>query len=115
MVQAFPKAHNILDSNVIFLTEEGAPAILCSCTKSNVMYIVFNPTSEWACCSCSQANKGYICKHELKVFRMLRPHIEEGSIARLCGLLQVTVHSGVDKIFASNEYYAVLDISTSDS
>ena len=45
---------------------------------------------------------------------MLRPHVEKGSIARLCRSLQGTMHDGLEKIFASNEHYAVPDVLTSE-
>ena len=114
VVQAIFKARNIPDSNVALPIEEGAPAMLRSCTKPNVVYTVFNPTSEWVCCTYSQANRGYICKHKLKVFRMLRPHVQEGSIARLCGSLQGMVHGGVHKIFLSDDSDVVPTASTSE-
>ena len=114
VIQTLLKARNIPDSNVALRIEEGAPAMLCSCTKPNVVYTVFNPTSEWAFCTCSQANRGYICKHKLKVFRMLRPNVQEGSIARLCGSLQGTVHGGVHKIFSSDNPDAVPATPTSE-
>ena len=93
------KARNIPDRNVILPTEDGAPAIVRSCTKPHMLYTLFNPGSEWACCTCSQANRGYICKHKLKVLQMLKPDVEEGSIARLCGSPKGIVHGEVDKIF----------------
>ena len=94
------KACNIPDRNVTLSTEEGAPTIVRSCNKPHMLYTIFNLGSEWACCTCSQANRGYICKHKLKVLRMLKPDVEEGSIVRLYGLLKGIVHGGVDKIFA---------------
>ena len=45
---------------------------------------------------------------------MLRPHIQEGSIARLCGSLQGTVHGGLHKIFFSNEPDAIPVVPTSE-
>ena len=100
VVGALLKARNILDRNVTLPMQDGAPATVKSCSKPDMVYTVFNPSSEWACCTCSQANRGYICKHKLKVLWMLKPDVEEGSIARLCGFLKGTVHGGVDKIFA---------------
>ena len=67
VVGALLKARNIPDMNVTLSTEAGAPAIVRSCMKPHLLYTVFNPGSEWACCTCSQANRGYICKHKLKV------------------------------------------------
>ena len=75
------KACNIPDINVTLPTEDGALAIVRSWTKPHMLYTVFNPGSEWACCMCSQANKGYICKHKLKVLCMLKLDVKEGSIA----------------------------------
>ena len=100
VVGALMKARNILDINVNLPTEDGALAIVRSCTKPNMLYTVFKPRSKWACYMCSQTNREYICKHKLKVLRMLKPDVEEGSIARLCGSLKGTVHGGVDKFFA---------------
>ena len=97
VVGALMKACNIPDINVMLPTEDGAPTIVRSCTKPHMLYIVFNPGSEWACCTCSQANRGYICKHKLKVLRMLKPDVEEGSMAQLCGSLKGTFHGGWTK------------------
>ena len=91
---ALMKARNILDKNVTLPTEDGAPTNVRSCCKPYMLYTVFNPGSEWACCTCSQANRGYICKHKLKVLQMLKPNVEEGTIARLCGSLKGIVHGG---------------------
>ena len=100
VVGALLKACNIPDIHVTLAIHDGAPATVKSCTKVDVLYTVFNPGSEWACCTCSQANRGYICKHKLKVLRMMKPDLEEGSIARLCGSLKGTVHDGEEKVFS---------------
>ena len=93
-------------------TKDGAPTIVKSCSKPHMLYTIFNSRSEWACYTCSQANKGYICKHKLKVLRMLKPDVEEGSIARLCGSLKGTVHGGVDKIFAEKRDCTLPNVHT---
>ena len=106
------KARNILDNHVTVPIEVGAPATIRSCTKPDVLYTIFNLGSEWACCTCSQANQGYICKYKLKVLRMLKPELEEGSIARLCGSLKGTVHGGVEKIFVEKPVCTIPDERT---
>ena len=110
VVGALLKARNIPDT---LLVEDGGPAIVCLYSKPHVVYIVFKPVSKWACCTCLQANRGYICKHKFKDLRMVRPHIKEGSIVRLCGPLQGMVHSRLDKIFAKNDNCNVPNVHTS--
>ena len=100
VIGALLKARNIPDIHVTLPIHDGAPATMKSCTKLDVLYTVFNPGSEWACYTCSQANRGYICKHKLKFLRMMKPDVEEGSIARLCGSLKGTMHGGVEKVFS---------------
>ena len=46
---------------------------------------------------------------------MLKPDVEEGSIARLCGSLKGTVHKGVDKIFAAKPDYSLSTVDAVDS
>ena len=115
VVGALLKAWNILDVNVTLPIADGAPTTMKSCSKLDILYTAFNPGSEWACCTCSQANRGYICKHKLKVLRMLKPDIEEGSIARLCGSLKGTVHGGVEKIFAEKADCTVPGVQASET
>ena len=43
---------------------------------------------------------------------MVKPHIKEGSIARLCGPLQGTVQGGLDTIFAKTDNCNVPDVHT---
>ena len=106
------KAHNIPDINVMFPTEDGAPAIVRSCNKPHMLYTMFNPASKWACYTCSQANTGCICKHKLKVLCMLKPDVKESNIAHLCRLLKGIVHGGVQKIFLEKEDSTILDVHT---
>jgi hypothetical protein len=49
-------------------------------------YAVYNPNTEWACCECVYAQKGNLCKYQIKVLRMMKPELAIGIIVKSAGL-----------------------------
>jgi hypothetical protein len=85
VVSALLRARSIPETDVTLPTFAGGPAFVTSQTHRHLRYIVYNPEIEMACCNCVHAQRGNICKHQVKVLLMLNPHLAEGTIARFCG------------------------------
>ncbi len=51
------------------------------------VWIVHASTSEWPQCNCPLVARGIVCKHLMKVFKMLHLNIGDGSIVRKIGTL----------------------------
>ncbi len=58
------------------------------------MWIVHAPTSEWPQCDCCLIAQGFICKHVMKVFKMLHPKFGDGLIVREIGTLHRVTPGG---------------------
>ena len=91
VVSAIMRAKDILDSNVLICMDEGV-AYVASVNNRPKVWTIHSPDSEWSQCSCPIAKEGMICKHTVKVFKMLHPHVDDGIIVREAG----TKH-GVDR------------------
>ena len=48
-------------------------------------WTIHAPTSKWAQCNCLVAKKDMICKHIVKVFKMLHPNINDGIMVLKAG------------------------------
>jgi hypothetical protein len=49
------------------------------------------PTLKWSQCDCAFATQGIVCKHVMKIFKMLHPNIGDGSIVRKTNTLHGVV------------------------
>lgn len=98
MVSALVQAQTIPDTNVQLSLDLGGPAYVRSSKRPHLRYAVYNPCTEWAICECVHSQRGNICKHQLKVLRMVRPDLAEGNIARYLGTLRGTSHSGLHQL-----------------
>ena len=56
---------------------------------------------EWSQCDCPVAREGMICKHTMKVFKMLHPDIQDGLIVR-----QASTLHGVDRGTPMSQCYS---------
>ena len=77
---------SIPDTNVLICLEDNV-AYVGSVNNRPKVWTVHSPDSEWAQCDCPIASQGMICKHAVKVFKMLHPGIEDGLIVREAGTL----------------------------
>jgi hypothetical protein len=80
VVGALLGARLILDTNVTLPSYDGGPTHVMSSRKVQMQYTIHNPTSKWACCNYVNAQRGHICKHQLKVLLFLHPNLAEGII-----------------------------------
>ena len=91
-------ANKIPDSSVSLPSRPGDPAIVTSSKRAHIRYAVYNPDTEWAVCECVWAQKGNLCKHQLKVLRIMRPDLADGTIVKVCGTLYGTKLGGVSAL-----------------
>jgi hypothetical protein len=95
VIGALLKARLIPDSCVMLPSCPGAPAVVTSKSKVQKRYWVYNPGEELASCDCPVGMKGNICKHQVKVLKLMHPDIAEGTITRYCGSLKGTGGGGL--------------------
>lgn len=88
---AIIRASAIPDTNVLICMDEDV-AYVGSVNNRPKVWTIHSPDSEWAQCDCPVAREGMICKHTIKVFKMLHPDVQDGVIVREAG----TMH-GVDR------------------
>ena len=101
--KAFGFIRNIKQEGIVVTTIIRANAIpntnVLICPDEDVAYVgsinnrpIHSSDFEWAQCDCPIAKEGMICKHTMKVFKMLHPDVEDGVIFREAG----TKH-GIDR------------------
>ena len=71
--------------------DEGV-AYVASVNNRPKVWTIHAPDSEWAQCNCPIAKEGMICKHIVKVFKMLHPHVDDGTM-----VLEAGTKHGVDR------------------
>ena len=97
---AIIRASAIPDTNVLICKDEDI-AYVGSVNNRPKVWTIHSPDSVWAQCNCPVAREGMICKHTVKVFKMLHPDIHDGLIVRHAG----TLH-GVDRGTPMSQCYA---------
>ena len=97
---AIIRASRIPDTNVLICMEDNI-AYVGSVNNRPKVWTIHSPDSEWAQCDCPIAREGMICKHTMKVFKMLHPDIQDGLIVRQAG----TLH-GVDRSTPMSQCYS---------
>ena len=84
VVTTIIRTNAIPDTNVLICADEDV-AYIGSINNHSRVWTIHSPDSEWAQCDCPIAKEGIICKHNVKVFKMLHPDIEDGVIFREAG------------------------------
>ena len=97
---AIIRASSIPDTNVLICLDEDV-AYVGSVNNRPKVWTIYKPDSEWAQCDCPVAREGMLCKHTVKVFKMLHPDIKDGLIVREAG----TMH-GVDRATPMSQCYS---------
>ena len=97
---AIIRAASIPDCNVLICMDENV-AYVASVNNRPKIWTIHSPDSEWAQCDCPVAQEGMICKHTMKVFKMLHPDIMDGVIVREAG----TMH-GVNRATPMSQCYS---------
>jgi hypothetical protein len=106
-------AHDIPYTNVLFHLDGEDITFVASTNHLEKMWIVHAPTLEWPQCDCPFATQGIICKHVMKVFKMLHPNIGDGSIVREINTLH-RVAWGVAIPEHNSPNYGIKDNDTKD-
>jgi hypothetical protein len=68
-------------------------AYVGSMNDSPKVWTIHSPDSKWAQCDCLIAHEGMMCKHTVKVFKMLHPDIKDGVIVRDVDTLHGVQHA----------------------
>ena len=95
VVLAVILARDILDFDIQLPTYDGGPVHVTSMTYRYVQYVVHNVGESSATYTCVHSVRGNICKHQVKVLKMLHPNLVEGRIARYCRSLKGTQNGGL--------------------
>ena len=106
------KARTIPDGDVRLPEYDGGPARVVSSESRELIYTVHNPTTDLASCTCVHAQRGNICKHQVKVLQMLRPDLAEGTIARYCGRTLGNLNGGVREMLNPSQCYVSTEVNT---
>jgi hypothetical protein len=83
VINSVLQSWKISDSCVLLPAEAGQPALVTSSKRPHVRYAFYNPDTQWACCECVHAQEGNLCKHQIKVLRMMKPELANGTIMKV--------------------------------
>jgi hypothetical protein len=98
VVGALLGAQLILDTNVTLPSYDGGPAHIMSLKKIHLWYIIHNPTLEWACCNCVNAQHENICNHQFNILMLLPPNLTKGTIIWFYGSLKGAFQGGLKNL-----------------
>lgn len=96
---ALMKAKFIPNYCVMLPSQLGRYTVVTSKTKIQKWYWMYNPREEWVACDCPHGMKGSMCKHQMKVLRMMHPNLVEGKITIYCGSMKGTASDGLQNMF----------------
>ncbi|KAJ0265601.1 hypothetical protein HA466_0018560 [Hirschfeldia incana] len=85
---SFRKALGIPDSDVVI---SGTSAKVTDSCDGNEVHVVWSPSSSFGVCSCSWAEKGYICQHMIKLAQVRRGNKTDKESASLLQYYQTLV------------------------
>jgi hypothetical protein len=77
VINSILKSLKISDSCFLLPTEARQSALVTSSKWPHIRYAVYNLDTQWACCESVHAQKGNLCKHLIKVLRMIKPELTE--------------------------------------
>ena len=86
------RALEIHDEYVLICEDEDV-AYVASKTNFLTIWLVISSNTDWAQCNCPMGMRGNICKHVVKVFRMLNTKVEPGDIIKYVGSLRGTIQA----------------------
>ena len=78
VVSAIVRAEQIPDEAVLLNPDGEDIALVGSINHKSYIWIVYSLDSEMAVCSCPLGLQGDLCKHTVKVFKMLHPNVQDG-------------------------------------
>ena len=85
------RTREIPDNYVFMYPDEKDVALVISVNNYPAVWTVTCPNSTWAQCDCPMGMRGNICKHQVKVFKLLYPKVEDAFIIRHAGTLKDTM------------------------
>ena len=85
------RAREIPDNYVFMYPDEKDVALVISVNNYPAVWTVTCPNSTWAQCDYPMGMRGNICKHQVKVFKLLHPKVEDAFIIRHAGTLKDTM------------------------
>lgn len=94
IINAILKDKQIPNHRVMLPIAEDAPIIVSSHNNLSNSYLMYSLDCEWACCDCRWALKGDICKHEIKILKIM----VERTIKCNCGFLKGVVGGGLQNM-----------------
>ena len=97
VANAVLRARNIPDEDVL-ICEDQTVAFVASQTDFPQVWTVTNPNTDWAHCDCYLGMRENVCKHAMKVFKMINKDVENGAIIRYAGTLRGTIGGGYDTL-----------------
>jgi hypothetical protein len=94
IANALLRARDILDTNVLLCPNGEDIAFVASTNHMEKVWTIHTLASKWPQCDCPLATQGIVCKHVVKVFKMIHPNIRDGSIVRETGTLHRVARGG---------------------
>ncbi|KAG0600519.1 hypothetical protein M758_11G040500 [Ceratodon purpureus] len=93
VASAVIRAQEIPDEHVKISLEDDI-AYVASQTNFPTIWVISSPNSDWATCNCPLGLRGNICKHVVKVFRLINVELHPADIIRFAGSLRGTIQMG---------------------
>lgn len=73
---------NVIPNTIVLIYMDKNVAYIGSINNVLKVWTIHSPKSEWTQCNCHATKEGMICKHTIKVFKMLNTDINNGVIVR---------------------------------
>ena len=112
------EAFVILDDHVCLYPDGDDVALVMSADDISSVWTVHSPNSSFAQCDCPIFLQGMMCKHVMKVFRMINPGLEDGFILReACTTYEVNKTTPMSQTFSqtsTSQNLAKLDVIKED-
>ena len=105
VASAIIRADAIPYSNVLICIDDD-DAYVGSVNNCPKVWTIYSPNSKWAQCNCHIAAQGMICKHTMKVFKVLHPKIENMIIVR-----HASMEHGTQRTLPLSQCFANLQTS----
>ena len=107
-VSTIIRANKIPHTNILICMDEGV-VYVGSVSNRPKVWTIHAPVFEWAQCNCLVAKEGMICKHIVKVFKMLHPNVDDGIM-----VLEAGTKHGVDRATPMSKFVTNLSQHSTD-
>jgi hypothetical protein len=113
VVGAVLRTREIPDNYVFMYPDEKDVTLVISVNNYPAVWTVTCPNSTWAQCDCPMGMRGNICKHQVKVFKLLYPKVEDVFIIRHAGTLKGTMEGRTNN-YAIHAFQGAPMVNTGD-